>query len=332
MGWKGTLRSINAAAKRADRHAKRRQRELLKNQIAYEKMQELEKAAYEVDVFENYIDVIQSIHKDCGDSVDWLKISTSQEPAKPLIISDNERQAIARLNSFAPSFIDKLFGKVTSKRQKLEKEVSIAKVKDTQINSTNLSQWNIDVEEWKERVSLARRLLNGDISAKIDIIKKLNPFSEIDHLGSGVKFTIQENGLLIVTINVHGANIIPKEQKTLLKSGRLSIKSMPVSRFNEIYQDYVCSVVLRVANEIFSILPDDKLIINAEDHLLNKSTGHLEPQSLLSVYITRDGVSRLNMEYIDPSDAMNNFIHNVNFKKTKGFEPVNEVKVPEMSV
>ncbi|EKB29531.1 hypothetical protein [Aeromonas dhakensis] len=332
MGWKGTLRSINAAAKRADRHAKRRQRELLKNQIAYEKMQELEKAAYEVDVFENYIDVIQSIHKDCGDSVDWLKISTSQEPAKPLIISDNERQAIARLNSFAPSFIDKLFGKVTSKRQKLEKEVSIAKVKDTQINSTNLSQWNIDVEEWKERVSLARRLLNGDISAKIDIIKELNPFSEIDHLGSGVKFTIQENGLLIVTINVHGANIIPKEQKTLLKSGRLSIKSMPVSRFNDIYQDYVCSVVLRVANEIFSILPDDKLIINAEDHLLNKSTGHLEPQSLLSVYITRDGVSRLNMEYIDPSDAMNNFIHNVNFKKTKGFEPVNEVKVPGMSV
>lgn len=332
MGWKGTLRSINAAAKRADRHAKRRQRELLKNQIAYEKMQELEKAAYEVDVFENYIDVIQSIHKDCGDSVDWLKISTSQEPAKPLIISDNERQAIARLNSFAPSFIDKLFGKVTSKRQKLEKEVSIAKVKDTQINSTNLSQWNIDVEEWKERVSLARRLLNGDISAKIDIIKELNPFSEIDHLGSGVKFTIQENGLLIVTINVHGANIIPKEQKTLLKSGRLSIKSMPVSRFNEINQDYVCSVVLRVANEIFSILPDDKLIINADDHLLNKSTGHLEPQSLLSVYITRDGVSRLNMEYIDPSDAMNNFIHNVNFKKTKGFEPVNEVKVPEMSV
>ncbi|WP_368159376.1 hypothetical protein [Aeromonas sp. R5-3] len=332
MGWKGTLRSINAAAKRADRHAKRRQRELLKNQIAYEKMQELEKAAYEVDVFENYIDVIQSIHKDCGDSVDWLKISTSQEPAKPLIISDNERQAIARLNSFAPSFIDKLFGKATSKRQKLEKEVSIAKVKDTQINSTNLSQWNIDVEEWKERVSLARRLLNGDISAKIDIIKELNPFSEIDHLGSGVKFTIQDNGLLIVTINVHSANIIPKEQKTLLKSGRLSIKSMPVSRFNEIYQDYVCSVVLRVANEIFSILPDDKLIINAEDHLLNKSTGHLEPQSLLSVYITRDGVSRLNMEYIDPSDAMNNFIHNVNFKKTKGFEPVNEVKVPEMSV
>lgn len=332
MGWKGTLRSINAAAKRADRHAKRRQRELLKNQIAYEKMQELEKAAYEVDVFENYIDVIQSIHKDCGDSVDWLKISTSQEPAKPLIISDNERQAIARLNSFAPSFIDKLFGKVTSKRQKLEKEVSIAKVKDTQINSTNLSQWNIDVEEWKERVSLARRLLNGDISAKIDIIKELNPFSEIDHLGSGVKFTIQENGLLIVTINVHGANIIPKEQKTLLKSGRLSIKSMPVSRFNEIYQDYVCSVVLRVANEIFSILPDDKLIINAEDHLLNKSTGHLEPQSLLSVYITRDGVSRLNMEYIDPSDAMNNFIHNVNFKKAKGFEPINEVKVPGMSV
>ncbi|WP_421199639.1 hypothetical protein [Aeromonas enteropelogenes] len=332
MGWKGTLRSINAAAKRADRNAKRRQKELLKDQIAYEKMQELEKAAYEVDVFENHIDVIQSIHKDCGDIVDWLKISISQEPVKPPIVNHNERQAIARLNSFVPSLIDKLLGKTISKRQQLEKDISIAKVKDTQINNANLSQWHNDVEEWKERVSLARRLLNGDISSKIDIIKELNPFSEIDYLGSGVNFTIRENGLLIVTINVHGADIIPKEQKTLLKSGKLSIKPMPISRFNEIYQDYVCSVILRVANEIFSILPDDKMLINAEDHLLNKSTGHLEQQSLLSVYITRDGISKLNMEYVDPSDAMNNFIHNVNFKKTKGFEPVDEVKTPEVNI
>jgi tetratricopeptide (TPR) repeat protein len=30
----------------------------------------------------------------------------------------------------------------------------------------------------------------------------------------------------------------------------------------------------------------------------------------------------LNFENLDPSDSFNNFVHNMNFKKSKGFEPV----------
>ena len=83
MSWKGTLRSLQAAQRRAERDAKRRQRELEKQQKQIEKMQELERATYEVQVFENYIDVLSSVHKESGDHWDWKSIRDSGPPPKP---------------------------------------------------------------------------------------------------------------------------------------------------------------------------------------------------------------------------------------------------------
>ena len=46
-------------------------------------MQELEQAAYEVDVYENEIELLQSVHKECTDLVDWKKVASAPEPSKP---------------------------------------------------------------------------------------------------------------------------------------------------------------------------------------------------------------------------------------------------------
>lgn len=61
MGWKGTLRSIRAAQRRAEREAQRRRRELERQRKQLEKMRELERAAYEVQVYENYIDLLREV-------------------------------------------------------------------------------------------------------------------------------------------------------------------------------------------------------------------------------------------------------------------------------
>ena len=44
MGWKGTVRSLQASARRSERNAHRRQRELEKRQKEYAKMEALEQA------------------------------------------------------------------------------------------------------------------------------------------------------------------------------------------------------------------------------------------------------------------------------------------------
>ncbi len=145
-------------------------------------------------------------------------------------------------------------------------------------------------------------------------------------IGSSLSINIGESSIIEVTINTHGNDIIPNEVKSLLKSGRLSVKKMPKGKFNELYQDYVCSCVLRVSCEIFSIFPDEKVFVTAVDKLLNTKTGHLEESPILSVCFSRNTLHSLNLDSIDPSDSMDNFVHKMSFKKTKGFEAVERLE------
>ncbi|MEW8535383.1 MAG: hypothetical protein AB2565_01300 [Candidatus Thiodiazotropha endolucinida] len=317
MGWKGTVRSVGAAVRAAERDAKRRQRELEWQQKQYEKMQELEQAAYEVEVYENHIDVIQSIHKECSPPIDWNKIFSSKQPTEPQKNNDNESEARQLLETYKPGFLDRLFKREEKKRALLSQNIDDAVKTDKAHYKSRISKWEKETEEWKESVAIAKALLDGKAEAKIKAIENLQPFSEISNLGSSLSISVYDNGILEAKINVHGNEIVPSETKNLLKSGKLSVKNMPKGRFNEIYQDYVCSCVLRVGNELFSAIPDNLVIVTAVDELLNSQTGHLEEAPILSVAVSRSTIERLNLEAIDPSDSMANFKHNMLFKKLR---------------
>jgi hypothetical protein len=102
----------------------------------------------------------------------------------------------------------------------------------------------------------------------------------------------------------------------------LSIKELPTGRRNEIYQDYVCSAVLRVGRELFALLPIEQVIVNANSDLLNSATGRIESQTILSVLLVRQTMAKINFDSIDPSDSMKNFKCSMNFKKGQGMYPV----------
>ena len=172
---------------------------------------------------------------------------------------------------------------------------------------------------------MANGILDGDARSKLEVIDRIDPFSEISTLGSSLSFNINENSIVEAIIHIHGVDIIPYEVKSLLKSGRLSVKKMPKGTFNEIYQDYVCSCVLRVARELFSILPETMVFVTAVDKLLNSKTGHKEVSAILSAAVSRDTLESLDITNLDPSDSMSNFVHNMSFRKTKGFEVVEQL-------
>jgi len=327
MGWKGAVRSIGAAVRAAERDAKRRQRELEKRQRQYDKMQELEQASYEVEVYENEIEVIQSLHKDCSDHIDWQSIAKSPKPENPTRATIHEEKAKSKLNGYKPGFIDKLFKREIKKIANLKNNIEKSIERDEIEYRKNKEKYEAALKDWGESTDLARRLMGGDRTAKIESIKELNPFAEISSLGSSVEISVDDQGQAEAVINVHGDDIVPKEVKSLLKSGKISIKKMPKGMFNEIYQDYVCSCVLRVANELFAAVPDELVVVTAVDNLLNSKTGHLEKLPILSACISRDTLKSLNMNTIDPSDSMSNFVHNMSFKKTKGFASVSRAEI-----
>lgn len=62
---------------------------------------------------------------------------------------------------------------------------------------------------------------------------------------------------------------------------------------------------------------------------INSSTGHKEVPTILAVHFTRDALTRLNFAAIDPSDALKNFPHRMKFKKTTGFDPVDDMTADE---
>ena len=61
------------------------------------------------------------------------------------------------------------------------------------------------------------------------------------------------------------------------------------------------------------------------DNTLETTIGQMKNEPILSVKIEREKLNALNFETIDCSDSMQNFEHNMNFKKTKGFEPVDKL-------
>ena len=262
------------------------------------------------------------MHKECSDLVNWNKVATTPEPINPENSRENEEHSKSLEGRYSPGFIDRLFRREGKKRQKLATQVLESEKKDKLNHDKKIIEWEKDCNDWNESIPLAKAILDGDASSKITVIEKLDPFSEISNLGSKLTFIINENSIVEATIQILGTEVIPNEVKGLLKSGRLSVKKMPSGTFNEVYQDYVCSCVLRVARELFAILPEKMVFVTAVDNLLNSKTGHTEISPILSAAISRDTLESLNMSSLDPSDSMSNFVHNMSFKKTKGFEIV----------
>ena len=185
-----------------------------------------------------------------------------------------------------------------------------------------------DLTEWKEQTELARDILAKKPDAYTKALKELGSFSEIAELGSQLEFRVTDDGMVFGKVKVHSKDIVPTQSKSLLKSGKLSQKDMPKGEFFELYQDYVCGAVLRVANEVLAILPIESVVVTACDDLLDSSTGHIAEQVIVSAYIPRATIQNLNMDRIDPSESFSNFVHKMDFKKTKGFSPVEEVSPP----
>src|SRR5438477_5186128 len=95
--------------------------------------------------------------------------------------------------------------------------------------------------------------------------------------------TVHDRKLIECELKVNGQDVIPADAKSLTATGKLVIKAMAKARFHEIYQDYVCGCVLRLAREMFALLPVDSVILTATVDGIDSRTGHTAELPVLSV-------------------------------------------------
>jgi len=155
-----------------------------------------------------------------------------------------------------------------------------------------------------------------------EVIEEANPFEDLLEYGSGFEFGTDDPELMEIEFQVKSESVVPKNSRSLTKTGKLTEKPLTKTAYYDITQDYVCSCAIRLAREIFALLPVRTVIVHADDTVLDTSTGRDQTKTILSVRFCRDGFKDINFDRIDPSDFIETFEHRMRFKKTSGFEAV----------
>lgn len=318
MGWRGAVRSMAAAARRAEREAERRQKHFAKQQM-------VDDAADAVAEWQDHIREIVSLHVDPTDDMDWQAVLYQPEPQDPSRTNIREDEAERILSAFRPRFWDFLIGGSEKRREGLERAVVQGRLDDDRAHQQAVEDHRTEHAEWAADVALAKRLLSGDVAAQRDVIAEMQSLSTEGLIGTRVSFSISDD-LFHAIAHVHGDEVVPKVRRRQLQSGRLSESKMPAGEANELYQDYVCSVALRVAGDLFGLLPRDEIYVTCVSNMLDRATGRLAEAPILSVRFVRETFRQLSLGRIDPSDSMRNFVHEMKFKRTSGFAPIAALK------
>jgi hypothetical protein len=314
MGLEGTLRAMESAQRRQQRDAQKRQRELERQNKEQAKLSAIEQARLEVETYENRLEVLLSVHKEQGEIWDWTGIAASLPALCPKRNSYYELQARQQGCVLPPD-----------REQFLEAMIKRGEMRDEQAFENALQTYSSEKAEGEKLKNLAFRILAGEHKAYIEALVEFSPLREISDLGSSLHFTVHSTTLIECEMKVNSTQTIPTEAKSLTSSGKMSVKLMSRGRFHEIYQDYVCGCMLRVAREAFAMLPVETLLVTALADLLDSRTGHTVEKPVMSAAMSREIIAKLHFENIDPSDAMANFQHRGDFKasrKSEVFQPI----------
>ena len=264
---------------------------------------------------------LTTLHTELADSFDWTSIANTPKPAPPVRSSDFEEQAKSKLANYSPNALTKLLGRTTKNREALETALKQAPAQDDEAFAEAQKRYHEALEEWDNDTAFARRIVAGDAEAFVEVMVEMASITKDDLIGSSVRFEVAD-GVIHAIPEVHRDEIVPDVRLKQTATGKLSESKMPKSQFNLLYQDYVASVALKVAGDIFQTLPVDEVYVTCRTPMLNTETGHMESAAVLSVQIVRNTFEQLNLDAIDPSDSMRNFNHNMRFTKTKGFAAV----------
>jgi hypothetical protein len=255
--------------------------------------------------------------------------SPEERPRASSTDTSNTRESAAaqREKDYIPSLGDKLFGRIDRTRAQLAQDVNVARQNDEDSYQAKLREHEAATARWRKERDLANGVLAGNLTAYRDALDYYDHrLTTVPEMGTEFEMGITDAKRMRVSLSLHEFGVLPKDARTLLKTGKLSVKPIPPTRYMEMDRDHVCSGILRVARELFAILPVDQIIATGLRKQVNSSTGQLEDTPIISVYLPRNTLGTLRFEALDPSDAMRNFVHRVNFTASRDFNAIEPLK------
>ncbi|MFV8463209.1 hypothetical protein ACNO7T_18830 [Vibrio campbellii] len=277
---------------------------------------QLEDAVSEVAMFNQHLHLIQSVHTIPTPKVNWESMAMEPAPAMPTVRFDHKVKAMEALDDYKPNWLDMLLGN-KSKLHALTKNVERAAEQDIEDYKTEFVHWVQSYSYWAKKNQLSKGVLNNDSEAKLTALSEAqqNPInaSVVDTKLINHNFNTYKNGhLLEINIQVNKDNVIPKERKVLCQ-GEVKLESLPISESNILYREYVCSCVLKCAQDSFNVLPESSVVINVEQVSAGQSN-----ETILSCHIEKGLLEFLLIEDDKPSEILEFFVHLEDFNPHRG--------------
>lgn len=187
---------------------------------------------------------------------------------------------------------------------------SIHKTSDDSIDWTEVLVSSVAPDDtynqqmWEYYHSMASKILSGDIDAYLQLIYEVNPLDDLLVFGSNYEFGTDDPKKIEVEFNVN---------ENALSEARKKLSNV---EYNILLQDYVCSVCIRIARDMFALLPIRNTVVHAV----------LNGKNIVSVNFDRQTLSKVKFGFVDPSDTLGQFQNNMDYSDLNGFMSVDRLE------
>lgn len=255
------------------------------------------------------------------------KTKAAEAKAAAAAAKEQEKQALLEQNQAKVAEYESYVNSIKSVHKATDGYIDWAALNKGEI-PTNIVRGSETYKEWEELKKFSESIVAGDTDAYLSVINEIRPYDDLLEYGSSFEVGTDRSDVLEVEFHVKSEEVVPNVELSVKESGELSEKEMSKTNYYSLMQDYVCSTMIRVARDSFALLPVERVYVHAVDEVLNTATGHQDEVTLVSVEFDRNKLQSLNMELIDPSDAITGFNNNMKFAKTTGFKAVERILPP----
>ena len=245
--------------------------------------------------------------------VDWAAEAGRPLPDPPSRTTAHADPVHMELFEFAPTVADRLFGRGGRKLARIKARLAEAERRDEDAFVAAAEAYELEREAVARRRRLAERVLAGDPTAYAEAFEAASTMREgvevreVDlHVSAG-----DNGGVSVHVVVVPSQSGVPGRWVDEDARGGLSVRYLSEGEKAALYEDYLCSLVLRGAREALAVLPIDVVRVSAVARVVNPATGHEDDVVLVRADVNREALSGLNLDRVDPSDALSTFPHHM---------------------
>lgn len=312
------FRGVGRTVRAMDRASKQAERQRVVRQQAMHRQAHLDASARAAAEYNEIIEALTGAHRVSLTRIDWLAKATAPEVLIPQRRSDAEDAAAARLAGYSPGWLVRALGREQRTRDRLAEEADDARAQDEAAHSSAVAA----AMRRNSEIATAKRVIDLDPDAMVAALDEHSSLGTLPFSVEGVDSLFVDSRIIAI---VDGLDIedMPEEIVTLLKSGKASVKDLPVGKRQELHRDAICSAAIRVAMEFLATLPIGEVEVLMLTDILDRSTGHIVAAPVLHLRATSQALATLNLPRTQAAAVVERLGAHLEWSKRDGFRAIN---------